>query len=151
MKLKNRTSSVSVDKTISRIEQILAQAGANNIIKEYKDGVLDAFCFGIKLPPENRQILIRLPAHVDAVYDCLKGRLKKPRSGTLDNLKKQSERTAWKIIQDWVEVQMSLIQMQKVDFLQIFLPFVFNGKTTFYESLKMQNFKLLTSGDIYDS
>lgn len=146
MKLTNYTSGVPVSKTISRVEEMLAQAGACNIIKEYKAGMIDAFCFGIKLPPENRQILIRLPANVDAVYECLKESIKKPRKGTLDKLREQAERTAWKIVQDWVEVQISLIQMQKIDFLQVFLSFVWNGETTFYHALQKQDFKLLTEG-----
>ena len=37
-------------------------------------------------------------------------------------------------------------RIQFVEFLQVFLPYVWTGKTTFYEMLKSQNFKMLTDG-----
>lgn len=100
MNLKNYTSSVFVDKTISRIEQVLAKAGAGGIMKDYKEGKLTALCFCIELPT-HRQISIRLPADADIIYDLFKKEIKRPRQGTLNNLREQAERTAWKLIQDW--------------------------------------------------
>jgi hypothetical protein len=50
------------------------------------------------------------------------------------------------LIQDWVEVQMAMIKMQQVEFIQIFLPYVWDGKQIFYEALKGNGFKLLSSG-----
>lgn len=52
----------------------------------------------------------------------------------------QAERTAWKIIQDWVEVQMSMIQTGQAETLQVFLPYVFDGKKTYYQALSESKF-----------
>lgn len=142
MNLKNYTSSVPVNKTISRIEQLLASAGACGISKDYASNKLTALNFRIVLPT-SKEISIRLPANVEAVYDSLEKAIKKPRKGTLENLKAQAERTAWKLMQDWVEVQMSLIQMQQADFMQVFLPYVWDGRQTFYHALKEKNFLAL--------
>jgi hypothetical protein len=90
---------------------------------------------------------IRLPANPDGVYDMLRSKVKRPRSGTLQKLRDQATRTAWKLVQDWVEVQMSLIEMQQAEFLQVFLPYVWDGKKTFYSALKDQGFKMLTAGN----
>lgn len=142
MNLKNYTSSVPVEKTTGRIEQVLASAGACGISKDYTDGKLSALSFRIALPT-GKQISIRLPANIDAVYDAMRIQIKKPRPGTLDNLRLQAERTSWKLMQDWVEVQISLIQMQQVDFMQVFLPYVWDGRQTFYHALKEKNFLAL--------
>ena len=144
--IKNYTSGVPVDKTISRIETLLVESGASNITKDYKDNKLDAVCFMVVMPNTGERVAVRLPAKVDAVYETLRAEVKRPREGTLEKLKDQAGRTAWKLMQDWISVQLSLIQMNQVEFLQVFLPYVWTGKTTFYELLKGQGFKALTDG-----
>jgi hypothetical protein len=39
--------------------------------------------------------------------------------------------------------QLSLIQMRQADFIQVFLPYVWDGKQTFYQALKASNYKAL--------
>lgn len=144
--IKNYTSSVPVDRTVSRIEAALVRAGATNIMKNYDGESLSAICFMVTYPDTGRKISVRLPANVDGVYQTLRQSMKRPRAGTLDKLKEQAARTAWKLMQDWVEVQMSLIQMHQAEFLQVFLPYVWDGKQTFYSALKGNGFKMLTEG-----
>lgn len=142
--MKNYTSGVPVDRTISRIESVLAKAGAHGIMKDYKDGVVVALCFIVRLPSigtiPGKPVSVRLPINVDAVEEVLRQDVKRPRKGTLAKLRQQAERTAWKLMQDWVEVQISLIQMQQADFMQVFLPYVWDGKQTFYGRLKGTGF-----------
>lgn len=139
MAIKNYTSSVPVDRTISRIEQVLAKAGATGIVKDYANSCLVALSFKVTLP-NGREVSIRLPANHNAVYQTLRNQVVRPRSGTLKKLHEQSMRTSWKLMQDWVEVQISLIQMQQVDFMQVFLPYVWDGKRTFYAAIKESNY-----------
>lgn len=142
MKLKNYTSNVPVARTLSRIEECLAEAGATGIMKEYKKGFLTALAFRVTLPT-GRAMSIRLPANADGVFAALMKEVKRPREGTAAKIREQAGRTSWKLMQDWVEVQLSLIQMQQADFVQVFLPYVWDGKTTFYEQLKAKNFLAL--------
>jgi len=137
--LKNYTSSVPIDRTVSRIEQVLAQAGACGVMKDYEGGVLVALSFRVVLPT-GRTVAVRLPANHEAVYQSMKKEIIRPRSGTMEKLRDQAMRTSWKLMQDWVEVQLSLIRMQQVDFMQVFLPYVWDGKQTFYAALKSQNY-----------
>ena len=52
------------------------------------------------------------------------------------DFREQAQRTAWKILQDWVEVQMSMIKLKQADPMQIFLPYVVtNDGTTVYARL----------------
>lgn len=143
--IKNYTSSVPVDRTVAKIEAALVSGGAEDIHKTFKNGLLEGVSFQIFDPTVGKKLAIRLPANHEAVFDALRGRVKKPRAGTLDKLREQASRTAWKIIQDWVEVQISLIQLGQAEFLQVFLPYVWDGERTFYTALKSGGFKLLAA------
>ena len=144
--IKNYTSGVPVDRTVAKIEAALVRGGATNIMKNYDGATLSAVCFVVTYPDTGKRMSIRLPANVDAVYQTLRGNIKRPRAGTLDKLREQAAKTAWKLMQDWVEIQLSLIAMSQAEFLQVFLPYVWDGKQTFYESLKGNGFKMLTEG-----
>lgn len=155
--LKNYTSDVPVSQTIYRIEQVLIRCGVTAIGKEYspKAGEVAAITFKIPMP-ENGAMQVRLPADVHAATDALwedyvDGDKLAPGGQKLDwnNRKKKSrtdfvaqgERTAWKIVQDWVEVQMSMIATRQAETIQVFLPYVWDGKRTFYEAIKADGYR----------
>ena len=143
MNLKNYTSGVPVDKTIVRIEQAIARFGASHIAKEYNgNGSVVALQF--MLTYEGRQHIVKLPAKPSQVFEAMMADIAKPQRGTKDRIKQQSERTAWKLMQDWIEVQLSLIAMRQADVLQVFLPYVWDGERTFYDAIKDKGFKQLT-------
>jgi hypothetical protein len=74
----------------------------------------------------------------------LNGRKSKKKS----DFRQQAARTAWKLQQDWVQVQLSLLLLQKVDFLQVFMAYLWDGQQTFYNRLKGSPLLLsLTGGD----
>lgn len=156
MFLKNYTSKVPVSQTIYRIEQVLIRCGASGIMKEYKgtNGEISAIAFQIESP--SGKITIRLPADKEKALDALwmdyvgddklapDGKsihwnsYKKKRKA---DFAEQADKTAWKIIQDWVEVQMSMIQLKQAETLQVFLPYVYDGQQTYYQALQASNFK----------
>lgn len=109
MNLKNYTSSVSAETTISYIEAYLAGAGVTGISKQYENGKSVAIFFHIELPPN--RYTVRLPARVEDVQNFLWNEYcqatKRPRK-TKEDFYDQAARTAWKIQQDWVQVQISL-------------------------------------------
>lgn len=55
----------------------------------------------------------------------------------------QAERVAWRILKDWVEAQMALLDIEMVRFEEIFLPYIEtkNGRTV-YERLEEKQFLL---------
>ena len=162
MFLKNYTSDVPISQTIYRIEQVLIKCGVSGITKEYTAaGTVTALTFHVKIEGRG-DVAIRLPADVNAAWDALWldyvdgdklnqngdavsawGSRKKKRK---IDFKEQAERTAWKIVQDWVEVQMSMIQTRQAEWVQVFLPYVWDGKRTFYTALKDNGFKQLAAG-----
>lgn len=143
MNLKNYTSTVPAITSMGRIEQALVKAGATDISKKYSDGVCKAIIF--RMVVNNQTIFFQLPAKVDKCFDVLYKEVKRPRPDTKDNIRSQAERTAWKIISDWVDIQLSMILLEQADALEIFLPFAYNPatETTFYNQLKDGGFKAL--------
>lgn len=145
--IKNYTSDVPVSRTISRIEELLAKCGASHIAKEYNTrGTVKALQFMIMAGTQ--QHVIKLPSNPEKVFLALKAKVSKPTDATIKRLREQSEKTSWKLQQDWVEVQLSMIALGQAEMLQVFLPYVFNGRETYYEALSARGFKgLLTNAE----
>lgn len=142
--IKNYTSSVSSWKSIAETEQILAKAGAVGVTKVFDEGKCVGVAFQIQT--NGTMMQFKLPSRVDQVEKILKGKVLKPHKGTFDRIKEQSERTAWKLLRDWVEIQVSLIRLGQAELTEVFLPYAWDGKTTFYDLLKATGFKALTDG-----
>ncbi len=158
--LKNYTSDVPVSTTIYRIEQVLLRCGVTGIAKEYDAGRTVAITFRLDTPAGLKAI--RLPADeakaqealwLDYIGDDLveDGRVKwsSRKRRTRESFSDQASRTAWKIVQDWVEVQMSMIELKQADALEVFLPYLFDGQRTYYQAMKESRFAgLLTNGEV---
>ena len=141
--LKNYTSEVPAITSIGKIERYLVEAGATDISKKYEDSVCIAIRF--RMLVNLRALFFELPARVDACYKVLWAEVKRPNADTKTRIRQQAERTAWKIIADWVQIQLSMIQLEQAELMQVFLPYVFNPATeqTFYNQLKETGFKSL--------
>lgn len=143
--MKNYTSEVPVERTINRIEQILMNIGAANILKDYENGKLVSIKFAVIEPTTNKKIVIIIPANVAAVQRVFESEvIRRPTKQRLQRIEDQAARTAWKLMQEWLEIQLSLIEMNQVEILQVFLPYIFDGRQSFYAALKSNGFKLLT-------
>jgi hypothetical protein len=146
MNIKNYTSSVPADKSILQIEKILIEMGARNIAKEYDGyGKVDSIAFSIK----NGEGIIpfKLPAKRDPIKRLFLKEYKRPSKAQEEAAAAQADRTAWKNVKEWVELQATMIKLEQVEFLEVFLPYVFNFQRhqTFFESIKENNFKLLAN------
>ncbi len=141
--MKNYTSQVPVDRTISLIERELAKFGATNILKNYEAGEVTSISFTIFDPLSSKLILIKLPVKIKAVEDVLFKKYKRIRNSSIKKTRDQARRTAWRLVLDWVQVQLSMMEMNQAEMTQIFLPYIWDGQKTFYEALKENNFKAL--------
>jgi hypothetical protein len=94
--IRNYTSGVPVDRSVSFIEKRLVEAGASHIMKEYADGVLAGIIFSLPGPRNNAPVPIKLPANIDKCNRLLAQEVRRPRKGTMDKIRSQAERTAWK-------------------------------------------------------
>lgn len=145
MNLKNYTSSIPAGATIAYIESYLMSAGATGIMKDIKDGQVVALMFEMDMGAPGKHV-IKLPANVGEVHRYLWNdyitSTKRPRKEEGD-FTDQAGRTAWKIVQDWVQVQISMIKLRQMEPMQVFLPYIWDGQRTYYEFLKDKKFKAL--------
>lgn len=142
-KIKCYTSTVSVERTIASIEQLLVDIGASHIEKQYNKGMPVSIIFSMP-SPDNTVISFKLPAHIDEALVIMRT-IPEYRNKGPKWIEAQSQRTAWRIVLNWVEAQVAMIQLNQVSPLQLFLPHVFNRMTgeTFYEVIVRDNCKLL--------
>ena len=60
--------------------------------------------------------------------------------------RQQATRVAWRILKDWIEAQLALLDTGMVELEEIFLPYMLQGDQTLYQALQAGNFKALQSG-----
>lgn len=138
MPLLNYTTKVNVYTTLGEIQSQLVKHGAKRIMQDYDDqGHITALTFLINTLSGPRGV--RLPANVDAVHKVL----------TRQKVKcdcEQAERVAWRIVKDWVEAQMAILESEMVQMDEIFLPYMVNNNgQTLFEAYR--NNQLLLEGD----
>ena len=138
MNLKNYTSGVPPHTSMANIEKWLIEIGASSISKQYNDKKI---CSAITFLIFDKRTLKTIPFNIKAhVEECFKifwedraRQNEKYKQGVLD----QANRTAWKILSDWVEIQCSMILLGQADPLQMFLPYMYDMQEseTFYEKI----------------
>lgn len=142
MAIKNYTSTVPMINSIQRIEHRLAQAGASHIAKTYSDGKPIGMVF--QIVDDGIPRTFKLPAKTERVFDWLKLQRKKPPTkAQMEQLKAQADRTGWKILSDWIDIQISLIELKQADVREVFLPYMYDptSDATLFERLDANNFQ----------
>ncbi len=145
--LKNYTSSVPAARSQMFIERKLVQHGAVRILKTYdKDRQrVNAMCFALTI--DGVDVHFKLPARVENCEAVLRANLSsRARPETRKKIPDQAERTAWKIVSDWVEAQMAMIELAQIEVMEVFMPYIFDGKQTYFEAVKKKGYKALLSG-----
>lgn len=144
MTLKNYTSQVPASRSISWIEKKLTRCGSRQILKMYDEaGAVSGLAF--ITPIEGLDMAFKLPAQVAACETTLLSMRRRVDSAVRKRVKAQAERTAWKIVADWVDAQMAMIELSQVDFMQVFMPYLYSHtqEKTYYELMKEKGFQKL--------
>lgn len=145
-KLKNYTSTVPASTSMAKIEANLVEAGATDISKSY-DGNKVCSAIRFRMVVNDQPLFFQLPANVDSCFNVLWDNVINKQRAKKQVYIDQAQRTAWKIVSDWVEIQLAMIQLEQAKPLQVFLPYVYDptSNTTLYERMS-SNMKLLTAG-----
>ena len=151
MAVLNYTTQIEVSKTVGEIQGMLSKHGATRIMMEYTDTQPSGITFQIEM--EHGPQLFTLPVNVSAMHRLLvqqdkQGKLKSL-SSAVRTSQEQAARVAWRVIKDWVEAQLAIIETQMVGFEQVMLPYLKTGSTkTLYDDYRAS--REITSGESND-
>ena len=141
MPILNYTTKVPAAKTVSQIQEVLGAKGACRVSVDYVNSKASAITFGLKIGVS--EVGFKLPCNVSGVAQALKKT--NPRGNAWKD-SAQVERIAWRIVKDWVEAQMALVEANQAEIGEVFLPYaVHNDGQTFFQHFKSNQLSL-TSG-----
>ena len=128
MAVRNYTTQIQVEKTITEIESIILKFGAKGIYKEYSGSKINGLMFYIE--KDGQKIPFKIPMSIEKSRRVVENAVKEgklPRKFMQEPLRsEQGERIAWRIIKDWIDSQLSLFEMQFADAIEILLPYAYN-------------------------
>src|SRR5436190_21452458 len=115
MAILNYTTEISPGKTALEIQVILSTKGAKRVMVDYdNEGEPSAVEFMIEV--HKQPVYFRLPCNVDRVQMALhRSKLERRYKST-----QHARRVAWRIIKDWVEVQMAFVECGQADLAEVF-------------------------------
>lgn len=141
MPILNYTTTINVEKTTGEIQGKLAKSGAQAVMVEYDtDQVLSAVSF--RMLCNEIMVSFRLPAQIDRIYVLLQRDNNVPRKL---KTREQAARVAWRIIKDWIEAQLAIVEAEQAQMVEVFLPYAQNPSTgkTLFEQLSNDQFAML--------
>jgi hypothetical protein len=143
--IKNYTSSVAAARSVAHIEAVLAAHGAQSVLKQYDPETRKLIAVSFFMQIGHKLIPFRLPARADQVFILFRNAMKRTTPGILEKAQEQAERTAWKIISDWVDAQMALVDLQQAEIAEIFMPYMWNDKLgkSLYQIAQDKGFNML--------
>ncbi len=132
MPLLKYTTKVSVQHTISEIFEMLGAHGAEDVRVSYADRRPSGIAFAIETP-FGRGVFV-LPVDVAAVHAALvdqEAEITRRMSGRVKVTRDHAERVAWRIVRDWLAVQLAMIEARQATLAQIMLPYLQVGRASY--------------------
>lgn len=148
MGLLKYTTEVTAARSVSEIFSILQAAGAESIMLEY-DSSKQPSGIGFVIKTHQGPMSFKMAVEIRNIEQILKNQVMRrmvPRSVLREG---QAARIGWRIVKDWLEAQLALIEIGLVTLDQIFLPYaVTNQGQTVYQILTEEGrmTKLLAAG-----
>lgn len=127
--LLNYTTSVPADRTVGEVQSLLARHGAAAVAVHYDEqGLPTGLTFVLRTPHGERTFL--LPVDVTGVQAALvtmerAGRFRASRkaAGTYTS-PEHAHRVAWRVVKDWLEATLALVQANLARLDQVMLPYL---------------------------
>lgn len=122
MPLLNYTTEVPVPRTVEAIVESLRLVGADSVMLDW-DANKNPAGISFIVQAKHGPLSVRLPVDVRRTEQVLRSqynRGKAPRSALRPG---QPERVGWRIVKQWLDAQLALIEIEMVTLDQIFLPY----------------------------
>lgn len=154
MALLNYTTEIDAWRTVSEIQQLLARFGACNSNIKTDAGKPAAISFAVVfngvpfnyLLPCNTSKVLSILKNDPAAQKVMKA---KPAIKKIP-IEDHAQNVGWRIIKDWIEAQVALIEVEMVTLEEVFLPYLIlnaQGETLASRMLTGEGFKQLTNGN----
>jgi hypothetical protein len=142
-KLFLETTEVPAAKSLGELTAVLVKAGARSIQTHFDGGKPSGLRWSMDL--YGHVVWFELPVKVEPVFQVLRKRKPGLNATQVAHLRATAERVAWRQLLMWVKVQMALIELNMVEFAQVFLPYVHdaNRNESVWEAFREQRFKEL--------
>jgi len=140
--LLNYSTKIPYQRTMAEIEALLMVHGASEIYKKVDDeGYVSALLFRLRTPDGN--LPIRLPIDVNATLEVLKKQYLNREVDKRFATKDHARKVAWRIIKDWLQAQVWLVETQMAKMEEILLPYLMVDKDrTLYQTMRDKHFLL---------
>lgn len=131
MALLNYTTTKPAEQSIAEIQRLLVKHGVHAMRTDYDGPHIKAVSFALEI--QGREVGFQLPCNWRAIAEIFKdpANRRNARIGRDETWDDQAVRVAWRIIKDWVEAQLALVEVNMVTVPQVFLPYAVgpNGRT----------------------
>ncbi len=140
MPLKNYTTRVPANRSVQEIQEMLQKHGASGVLLEYEKNTGRIASVSFRIDLDGKVMGFRLPLKWREAKKVMENQGVKRAFNDED----YAYRVAWRIMRDWVDIQMALVELEMVQLVEIFLPYTIqkNGKTLF-ENIVIDPSKLL--------
>ena len=118
MPIMNYSTKIEATKTVGEIQALLGRHGARSIFTDY-DEYRNISAVGFMILLDKHALNFRLPCNVDDVLSCLNSQKGVPNSS---RNREQARRVAWRIIKDWIEAQLALVEAKQAEMAEVFMP-----------------------------
>lgn len=128
----NYTTKVAAGKTVGEVHQMLVKHGASAIITNYENQQPVGISFRLPTPHDVRDF--SLPVHAENVQRVLAAQYRDGAIRSTYATEDQAARTAWRVLKDWLEAQLAIIEAELMSFDQVMLPYMQMGELTVYDA-----------------
>lgn len=122
----NYTTTISVDRTLGEVQRILARSGCAAVATNYDEaGRAVGLSFTLRTPHGERAF--SLPVNLDGVQALLSTpqvQALARRRGKKYDSPEHAEAVAWRVVKDWLEAQLALIDANMATLAQVMLPYL---------------------------
>lgn len=128
MAILNYSTSIEAEQTIGEIQRMLSRYNVAAMMTEYDGHQVSAVSF--KLNINGEPMSFKLPCNWRSVATILKEQ-QRQRNKHGDGVDAQAVRVAWRVMKDWIEAQLALVEINMVTIPQVFLPWAImpDGRT----------------------
>jgi hypothetical protein len=145
------TTAVPVSRTVAEVQEMLVAHGADAVGLRYSDGQPVGIQFTLATPQGAQAYA--LPVEVDAVHKLLiqhveAGGIRGGMSRATASSRPHAARVAWRVLRQWLEAQLAMIEAQMVRLDQVMLPYMIADRTgrTLYELYRERGMRAIESG-----